>query len=126
MKHMFTAWCPKPLSFYCVAVLIAITAMANPAEAMFLPAAPQTPAATLFDRTADLATIQTVLESRTIQQRLMDYGLSPEEALTKMSGLSDEQVHRLAANVDALQAGGRRSDDIIIILLLVLIIVILI
>ncbi len=116
MKRRLTA---LPLSIYFVAVLIAISTVAGPAEAMFLPAAPRT-------RTADLATIQKALESRTIQQRLMDYGLSSEEALDKMSGLSDEQVHRLAANVDALQAGGRRSDDIIIILLLVLIIVILI
>lgn len=116
MKRRLTA---LSLSIYFVAVLIAISTAAGPAEAMFLPAAPQT-------RAADLATIQKALESRAIQQRLMDYGLSPEEALAKMSGLSDEQVHRLAANVDALQAGGRGSDDIIIILLLVLIIVILI
>ena len=59
----------------------------------------------------------------------MDHGLAPENTIAKINGLPDEQVHRLAANIDALQAGGRGAIDnrtVIIILLLVLIIVILV
>ncbi len=73
---------------------------------------------------ADLVEIQRALESKTLQPHLMDYGLSLENTMAKINGLSDEQAHRLAANIDALQAGSRvRVDNgtVIIILLLVLI-----
>ncbi len=126
MKRILTAFHAKRLPIYLVAAMIAISTIAGPAEAMFVPAAPQTQATPLYDRTADLAKIQRALESKTLQQRLMDYGLSPENALAKINGLSDERVHQFAAKIDALQAGGMRDSDFIIILLLILLIVILI
>ncbi len=109
-----------------VTIVLAISTMAGPADAMFLPSAPQSQITPHSDRAADMAKIQKVLESKALQQRLMDYGLSPEDALAKISSLSDEQVHQLATNMDALQAGGMGSSSIIIILLLVIIILILI
>ncbi len=128
MKRILNAFYTKPLSIYLGVALIAASAFAGPAEAMFLPAAPaQT--TELSGRSADLVKIQRALESKTLQQRLLDYGLAPESAMAKINGLSDEQVHGLAANIDALQAGGRGGIDnttVIIILLLVLLIVILV
>jgi hypothetical protein len=41
-----------------------------------------------------------------VQQRLVDYGLTPDEAMAKLNGLPDDQLHKLAANIDELQAGG--------------------
>ncbi len=128
MKRIFTAVHAKPISIYLVAMLIALCTIARPAEAMHVPAAPQTQseATPIVDRTADLAKIQKALESKTIRQRLMDYGLSSEDAVAKINGLSDEQFHLFASKIDALQAGGMRNSDIIIILLIVLLIVIVI
>jgi hypothetical protein len=129
MKRILSAFYAKPLSIYLGAALIAVSAFAGPAEAMFLPAAPPAQTTAVSGRSADLVKIQRALESKTLQQRLMDYGLAPEKTMAKINGLSDEQVHRLAANIDALQAGGRGGIDnttVIIILLLVLIIVILV
>ena len=129
MKRIFAAFYAKPLSIYLIAALIAVSTIAGPAEAMFLPSSPKAPASTLFDRAADLARIQKALESRTIQQRLMDYGLSAEKTMTKLNSLSDEQVHQLAVNIDAVQAGGHGGigfEEILIILLLVLLILILV
>lgn len=130
MKLILTAFYAKPLSLYLAAALIALSVFASPAEAMFLPAAPQAPADQSSGRSADLGVIQRVLESKTLEQRLMDYGLSSGKAMEKINGLSDEQVHRLAANISALEAGGRRggidATTLIIILLLVLIIIILV
>ena len=126
MKRILSAFYAKPLSIYLGTALIVVSAYARPAEAMFLPAA-QT--SEVSGRSADLVKIQRALESKTLQQRLMDYGIAPENTMAKINGLSDEQVHRLAANIDALQAGGRGGIDnrtVIIILLLVLIIVILV
>ena len=129
MKRILAALYTKTLSIYLVVALIAVSTMAGPAEAMFLPSSPQAPTTPLFDRTADLAMIQNALESRTLQQSLMDYGLSPEKTMTKLNSLSDEQVHQLAVNIDAVQAGGHRGiglEEILIILLVVLLILLLV
>lgn len=124
MRDILPAFYAKRLPVYLVVALIAISFIAGTSEAMFVPAASQTQAP-LFDRAADMAKIQKALESKVLQQRLMDYGLSPANALVKITGLSDDQIHQLAANIDALQAGGR-GDNLIIILLLIILILILI
>jgi hypothetical protein len=125
MRGIPPAFYAERLPVCLVIALTAISFIAGTSEAMFVPAAPQTRSAPLFDRAADLAKIQKALESKVLQQRLMDYGLSPANALAKINGLSDEQIHRLAANIDALQAGGR-GGHLIIILLLILLILLLI
>ena len=126
MKSILHAFYAKRIFVNLVVALIAVSFTAGTTEAMFVPAAPQTQTAPLFDRASDLAKIQKTLESKALQQRLVDYGLSPGSALEKINGLSDEQIHRLAANIDALQAGGMSNSNIIIILLLVILILILI
>ncbi len=126
MKNILPAFYAKRLPVYLVVALIAISFIAGTAEAMFVPAAPQTQSTPLFDRAADMVKIQKALESKALQQRLRDYGLSPENALAKINGLSDEQIHQLAAKIDALQAGGMSDSNFIIILLLIILIVILI
>jgi uncharacterized protein DUF6627 len=57
-------------------------------------------------RQGDLATIQTQLESKVVSARLNDVGLTSEEVQARMQGLSDEQIHTLAQNVEGLQMGG--------------------
>ncbi len=123
MKGILPAFYAKRIPVYLVVALIAVSFIAGNSEAMFMPAAPQTQSAPLFDRAADLAKVQHALESKALQQRLMDYGLSPANALAKINGLSDEQIHQLAANIDALQAGGAGGHLILILLLIILIIV---
>jgi hypothetical protein len=126
MKGKLPAFYTKRLPVYLVVALITVSFIAGTSEAMFVPAAPQTQSTPLVDRAADLAKIQKTLESKALQQRLMDYGLSPAQALAKINGLSDEQIHQLAANIDALQAGGLSDSSFIIILLLIILIIILI
>ncbi|MDA8100474.1 MAG: PA2779 family protein [Nitrospiraceae bacterium] len=102
---MRTAFYTKPLSLYLILALLALTSFAGPAEAMMLPAdhaaAPASP-----ERAADLSRIQKGLESKALEQRLQDYGLTSQEAMAKISTLSDEQVHQLASQMDSVQAGG--------------------
>ncbi len=123
MKGRLPAFYTKRLPVYLVVALIAVSFIAGTSEAMFVPATPQAQSTPLFDRAADLAKIQKALESKALQQRLMDYGLSPANALAKINGLSDEQIHQLAANIDALQAGGAGGHLIIILLLIILILI---
>ena len=126
MKSILPAFYAKRLSVYLVVALIAASFIAGTAQAMFVPAAPKTQSTPLVDRATDLAKIQKTLESKALQQRLVDYGLSPTKALEKINRLSDKEIHQFAANIDALQAGGMRDSDLIIILLLILLLVILI
>ena len=76
-------------------------------------------------RVADLQTVQHVLESKVIQQRLLDLGLTSEEAQARLARLSNEELHQLAMQLDALAPGGD-ALGIIIVLLVVAIIVVLV
>ncbi len=130
MKHILTSFYAKPLGIYLVASRVFVTAFASPAAAMFIPAAPGSPALGPSGRSADLAAIQRTLETRQLEQRLMDYGLSSQKAMEKIQGLSDDQVHQLSARIAALQAGGRGEIDnqtgLLIAILVVLVLILLI
>jgi hypothetical protein len=126
MKGILPAFYAKRFSFCLVAALIALSFVAGTSEAMFVPADPQNQSAPLYDRAADLARIQRTLESKALEQRLTNFGLSPADALAKINGLSNEQIHQFASNIDAVQAGGMRDSNLIIILLLIILIIVII
>jgi hypothetical protein len=106
MRQMLSAFYARPLIVYLIAALVAVSAAAGPAEAMLLPASPSAMHAKADIRAADRTTVQKVLESATLRQKLLDYGLTPEMTEARLSALSDEELHRLATNLDAVQAGG--------------------
>ncbi|HSA78742.1 MAG TPA: PA2779 family protein, partial [Nitrospirota bacterium] len=64
--------------------------------------------------------------SKLVQQKLRDYGLSPEETMARVNKLSDEQINQLATHTDSLQAGGDPVDLAIGLLILALLVVLLI
>jgi hypothetical protein len=76
-------------------------------------------------RGADLQRVQTVLESKMIQQRLEELGLTPEEINARLSQLSDAQLHQLATQLDSLMPGGDGGLGIIIALLVIAVLVVL-
>lgn len=102
-----------------LSVALCAATLPAPAWAMYIPSGPAS-----SNPEHDMARIQSVLESTLVQQRLMDYGLTPEEATAKISTLSDQQVHELAANLDALQPGGDAVGAVITLLLIAVIVVI--
>jgi hypothetical protein len=108
----------KMLSLYLVCAMFLLTLPVQ-GWAMFIPADQASPA-----RQADLGAIQKTLESSVVQQRLMDYGLSSEEALARINRLSDEQTHKLAANLDSLQAGADGVDTLVFLLVVVILVVV--
>ncbi|MGE5172434.1 MAG: PA2779 family protein [Betaproteobacteria bacterium] len=75
-------------------------------------------------RQADISTIQKTLETAVVKQRLMDFGLSSEEALARINSLPDDQVHQFAANLDSIQAGADGAGALIFILLVAIIVVV--
>jgi len=110
----------KMLSIYLVFAIVLLTLPAQ-GWAMFIPMAEST-----STRQADMAAIQKTLESTVVKQRLMDYGLSSEEAMARISRLSDEQTHQLAANMDSVQAGADSGLGAVVFVLVVAILVVLI
>lgn len=89
--------------------------------AMYVPASREADA-----RQAELGAIRKTLESGVVKQRLMDFGLSSEESMARINLLSDEQTHRLATNLDSLQAGADGGVDSLVFLVLVAIIVVIV
>jgi len=74
-------------------------------------------------RAAEVSRVQAFLEGKVVQQKLMDYGVSPEEAMAKIRSMSDQDLHRIASLTDRVAAG---ADDAIGILIGLAILVILI
>jgi hypothetical protein len=72
-----------------------------------------------FDRSADLAKIQKILEMKLIKERLDNLGFSHDEIQSRLGLLSDQQIHQLALQLDELEVGGESATAIIIIVLLV-------
>ena len=130
MKHMLTAFYARPLAGYLIAALLAISSLAGPAEAMLLPALSEAPHADQstpsLDRVADIAKIQKTLETKELQQRLLDHGLTPEETAARIDKLSDEQLHRLASNLDSVQTGGDALGFVVGLVIIALLVVLII
>ncbi|HMK55315.1 MAG TPA: PA2779 family protein [Dissulfurispiraceae bacterium] len=78
------------------------------------------------DRQADLASIQKVLESKMIRERLEQYGLTQSEVEARLSQMSDQQIHNFALQLDDMKVGGDGALGIIIALLVIAILVIVI
>jgi hypothetical protein len=127
---MLKTFYAKPLAVYLSVALLALSTFAGPAEAMFVTSAPHqgaaASAATFAERAADLGRIQAALESKIVQQKLLDYGLSPEETMARVSALSDEQINQLATHAESLQAGGDPLDLVVGLLVIALLVVLLI
>jgi hypothetical protein len=54
-------------------------------------------------RSEDLAKVQSFLENKIVVQKLIDYGVSPEEAKAKVEAMSAQDVYRLALATEPLR-----------------------
>lgn len=86
--------------------LIVIGCVPADGLAMLAPSASDLAAVPLSPRSADLELIQAQLESKLVTQRLSDVGLTPSDIQDRLAGLSNEQLHQVAQNIDGLQTGG--------------------
>jgi hypothetical protein len=56
-------------------------------------------------RVEDMAKVQSFLENKVVVQKLVDYGVSPAEAMAKVKEMSAQDLHRLASLTDRAAAG---------------------
>jgi hypothetical protein len=77
-------------------------------------------------READLEKIQKFLESKLVQHKLFQLGLSREQIEERLHQLDNEQIHQIASQIDSLEAGGDSAAIWIIVLILLGVIVFLV
>lgn len=74
-------------------------------------------------RSQDLTTVQKVLENKAVKSRLEALGYTDQEISTKLSMVSDEELSRLASQLNALDAGGDGLGILVTLLVIVLLVV---
>jgi hypothetical protein len=77
-------------------------------------------------RTADLEKIQNTLELKAVGERLSQLGLTQEEIRVKLAQLNDQQVHRLAVQLDQIKVGGFHGAIVLIAVVAIVAIVLLV
>lgn len=75
-------------------------------------------------RDQDVSMITKVLENKVVKQRLQDLGFSEEEIQDRLSRLSDQEIHRLALQIDELTPGGDVLGTVVVILLIIVLILV--
>jgi len=113
----------KQISWY-LAVAMFIIGITPRLDAAIAPS--EVIASSQFDRSADLAQIQRVLEMKVVKERLDKLGFTADEIGSRVDALSDHQLHQLARQIDDLRVGKDEALGIIIALLVIVILVIVI
>jgi predicted PurR-regulated permease PerM len=68
--------------------------------------------------------IQRALESKLVQEKLKDYGLTADEVSAKLSSMTPAQIHTLAQASDDVLAGGDGLGAVIAVLVILILIII--
>jgi hypothetical protein len=77
------------------------------------------------ERTVDLQRIQNILEVKAVKERLSQLGLNHDEIQSKLSQLSDQQIHQIALQLDDLKIGQDALGVIIALLVIAILVVVL-
>jgi hypothetical protein len=77
-------------------------------------------------RVEDMAKVQAFLEDKIVVQKLVDYGVSPAEAMEKVKAMSAQDLHRLASLTDRAAAGTDSTLGFLIGLAILIILIIVI
>ena len=86
-------------------------------QASFSPSETMAPA--LSTRAMDVERIRIALEQRLVRQRLQDLGFSADEISTRLSELTDGQIHYFATRLDDLRIVGDGLGFVIAVLAII-------
>ncbi len=112
----------KPIAWYLVFAVLLISIVPR-VEAGFVPS--DLTALSGIDRTKDLGKIQQIIETKIVQQRLEQLGFTKDEISSRLSQLSDQQIHQLALQLDQLKVGGDGLSVVIALLVIAILVVLL-
>ena len=68
--------------------------------------------------------LQRALEHRVVAQKLKDYGVTPEEARSRLASLSDQDLHQLASMAHGLPSGGDGLGAVVTLLVIVILVIV--
>lgn len=77
-----------------------------------------------LDREQDLAKVKSFLERKEVKGKLESMGMSAQDIEKRLSLLSDEDIHKLAKNIDALNPGGDAVGFVIGLLIIVILVLV--
>lgn len=126
MKKFQQVLFKRQLIWYLVIFFAFIPAWPAPSGASFIPSQGSPGTQDPSIRQQDLQKIQAILEKKVVSQKLKEFGLTAEEVTSRLSQLSDQEVHRIASRIDELQTGGDSALGVIVALLIIALLVILI
>ncbi|MDA8172431.1 MAG: PA2779 family protein [Nitrospiraceae bacterium] len=76
-----------------------------------------------FDRAQDFDKIQQALESKMVAKRLAELGFTKAEINSRLSQLSDAQLHQVAQKLNKLKTGGDGFEFLIALLIVVILVI---
>ena len=106
--------CYLVIAMFIIGVAPRVDASFSPSEALNAPGL----------RTGDIEKIRIVLENKLVAQRLRDLGYSTDEVMTRLSEMSDSQIHGFAQKLDDLKVGKDVGEAILFILVVIILVVV--
>lgn len=117
------SWYFRQIALVLAFAMLAIGAV--PAKSMaYVVGSDEAAVATEHSRSADIARIQRVLESKRVSDRLSQAGLTQDEINGKIGQLSDDEVHSFASQLDSLYPGGDALGAVIALLIIVILVLV--
>ena len=77
-----------------------------------------------INRAQDMDTIQRLIESKLVRERLEKLGFTADEVKSRLERLSDQQLHELAQDLDNIKVAGNDGLGIVIAILVIGILVV--
>ncbi|MBI4847483.1 MAG: PA2779 family protein [Nitrospirae bacterium] len=102
-------------AMFLIGIAPKVDAGISPSEALAIPG---------FDRVADLQKVQKFIEMKMVKERLGKLGFSQDEVQSKLSQLSDEQLHQFSQKLDDFKVAGDDALGVIIALLVIAILIV--
>jgi hypothetical protein len=117
---------PKPFRFWTILLMVlCMTSLSvQPAIAALAPSTRSGVTTIDSARSADLLVAPRALENRVVAQKLLDSGVSPDEARLKLASMSDQDLHRLATVSAGLPSGGDGTGAVIGILVVIILVIV--
>ncbi len=112
----------RQISWYLIFAMF-IIAITPKVEAGLVPS--ELIATSQIDRASDLEKIQKVIEMKMVSERLEKFGLTQDEIQKRLSSLSDQQIHKLAIQLDDLKVAKGDALGVVIALLIIALLVVL-
>src|SRR5688572_28675693 len=111
MNRTFRKWMATTLTF------ALIGAISERAEAALAPApAPQHHQ--ILDRAADVQTVQSFLEKKEVKAHLEKMGLSKSEVHSRLSSLTDAEIHDVASQIETQNPAGDGAGVVVTVLVI--------